>query len=132
LLAASDCLVICCPLTPETRGLLNGERLAWLKPGTHLINVARAEIVEEQALYAALKTGQLAGAALDVWYRYPLTGDERLLPATLPFHELDNVLMTPHLSAWTHAMIERRWTKMAANLDALAERRPLQNIVAQR
>lgn len=131
LLEASDYLAICCPLTAETRGLLNAERLSWLKPGAYLINVARAEIVEEQALHTALKSGRLAGAALDVWYRYPLSGDERLLPANAPFHELENVLMTPHLSAWTHAMIERRWTKMAANLDALAAGRPLQNIVAQ-
>ncbi len=132
LLNTSDYLVICCPLTPQTRGLLDAEKLAWLKPGAYLVNVARAEIVEEQALYAELKSGRLAGAALDVWYRYPLGTEDALLPAHAPFHELDNVLMTPHLSAWTHAMIERRWTKIAANLDALAENRPLQNVVAQR
>jgi len=131
LLGRSDYLVICCPLTPQTRGLLDAEKLAWLKPGAYLINVARAEVVGEQSLYDALKSGRLAGAALDVWYRYPPGPAERLLPAHAPFHELDNVLMTPHLSAWTHAMIERRWTKIAANLDALAENRPLQNVVAQ-
>ena len=131
LLDMSDYLVICCPLTPETRGLLDAAKLAWLKPGAYLINVSRAEIVEEQALYAALKLGRLAGAALDVWYRYPQATDERLLPAHAPFHELENVLMTPHLSAWTHAMLERRWTKIAANLDALAENRPMQYVVAR-
>ena len=131
LLGASDYFVICCPLTPQTRGLLDAEKLAWLKPGAYLVNVARAEIVEERALYAELKSGRLAGAALDVWYRYPIGAEECLLPAHAPFHELDNVLMTPHLSAWTHAMLERRWTKIAANLDALAEHRPLQNIVVQ-
>jgi phosphoglycerate dehydrogenase-like enzyme len=73
----------------------------------------------------------LAGAALDVWYRYPANLQEPLLPASAPFHELESVLMTPHLSAWTHAMIERRWARMAANLDALSEERPLQNIVTQ-
>jgi phosphoglycerate dehydrogenase-like enzyme len=131
LLSVSDYLVICCPLTPQTRGLLDAEKLSWLKPGAYLVNVARAEIVQEPALFDALKSGQLAGAALDVWYRYPLGSDDRLLPAHAPFHELDNVLMTPHLSAWTHALIERRWTKIAANLDALAAGRPLQNVVAQ-
>jgi len=131
LLSVSDYLVICCPLTPQTRGLLDTEKLAWIKPGAYLVNVARAEIVEEQALYAALKSGLLAGAALDVWYRYPIGAEDRLLPSHAPFHELDNVLMTPHLSAWTHAMIERRWAKIAANLDALAENRTLENIVAQ-
>lgn len=132
LLSMSDYLVVCCPLTVQTRGLLDAEKLAWLKPGAYLVNVARAEIVDEQSLYTELQSGRLAGAALDVWYRYPLATEDTLLPAHAPFHELDNVLMTPHLSAWTHAMIERRWTKIAANLDALAEKRPLQNIIAQR
>lgn len=131
LLETCDHLVVCCPLTPETRGLLNAERLAWMKPGAYVINVARAEIAHEDALFTALKSGRLAGAALDVWYRYPGSGEERLLPANAPFHELPNVIMTPHLSAWTNAMIERRWSKMAANFDAFAEGRPLHNIVAQ-
>jgi phosphoglycerate dehydrogenase-like enzyme len=131
LLAMSDYLVVCCPLTSKTRLLLNAETLGWLPPGARIINVARAEIIEEEALYAALKSGRLAGAALDVWYRYPANLQEPLLPASAPFHELENVLMTPHLSAWTHAMIERRWARMAANLDALSDERPLQNIVTQ-
>lgn len=62
--------------------------------------------------------------------RYPENGDQRLLPATIPFHELDNLLMTPHPSAWTEAVVERRWRKIAANLDALAEGRPLVNMVS--
>lgn len=102
-----------------------------MKPAAYLINVARAEVIEEQALFGALKDCRMAGAALDVWYRYPENGDQRLLPATLHFHELENVLMTPHLSAWTGAMIERRWKKIAANLDALAEGHPLDNVVCQ-
>ncbi len=132
LLVASDYLIVCCPLNAQTRGMLNRETLALLKPGAYLINVARAEIIEEEALFDALKNNRIAGAALDVWYRYPATIEQQLLPSTLPFHELENVLMTPHLSAWTEAMIERRWRKIAANLDALAEGRPLQNVVAQR
>ncbi|MGH9839773.1 MAG: NAD(P)-dependent oxidoreductase [Blastocatellia bacterium] len=132
LVAASDYLVVSCPLNDQTRGLLDRRSLAWMKPSGRLINVARAEVIEEQALYDVLKERRIAGAALDVWYRYPENGDQRLLPAALPFHELDNVLMTPHLSAWTDAMIERRWRKIAANLDALAEGNLLQNIVAQK
>lgn len=129
LLSACDYLVICCPLTAQTRGLLNAERLAWLRPGAYLVNVARAEIVDEQALFAALRFGRLAGAALDVWYRYPTREQPQRLPAHAPFHELDNVLMTPHLSAWTHGLLERRWRKIAANLDALTQGRPLENLV---
>lgn len=131
LLETSDHVVVCCPLTTSTRGLLNAERLSWMKPTAHLVNVARAEVADEQALYEALKSKRIAGAALDVWYRYPASGFDVMLPSTAPFYELENVIMTPHLSAWTHAMIERRWTKMAANLDALAEGRALHNIVAQ-
>jgi phosphoglycerate dehydrogenase-like enzyme len=132
LMRVSDYLVVCCPLNEQTRGLLDRQYLSRMKPTAYLINVARAEVIEEQALFAALKERRIAGAALDVWYRYPENGDQRLLPATLPFHELDNVLMTPHLSAWTEAMIERRWAKIAANLDALAEGRPLDNVVPTR
>ena len=131
LLTTSDHVVVCCPLTESTRGLLNAERLSWMKPTSHLVNVARAEIAEEHALFDVLRSGRIAGAALDVWYRYPAGSDDVQLPATAPFHELENVIMTPHLSAWTHAMIERRWTTMAANLDAIAENKPLRNVVAQ-
>lgn len=132
LIAASDYLVVCCPLNEHTRGLLDAKALASLKPAAYLINIARADVIEEAALFDTLRERRIAGAALDVWYRYPENGDQKLLPSALPFHELDNVLMTPHLSAWTVAMIERRWRKIAANLDALAEGRPLENIVARR
>jgi phosphoglycerate dehydrogenase-like enzyme len=131
LLAESDYLVVCCPLNAETRGMLDGARLRRMKPGAYLINVARAEVIEEGALFAALQTKHLAGAAIDVWYQYLDDGEQTLPPSTLPFHELDNVLMTPHMSAWTEAMIERRWTKIAANLDALAEGRALENVVVR-
>lgn len=129
MLGAIDFLVVCCPLSDETRGLLDRRKLGLLKPTAYLINVARAEIIEEDALFAALHSRAIAGAALDVWYRYPATLNEQLLPAAYAFHELENVLMTPHLSAWTEAMIERRWRVIAANLDALAEGRPLKNVV---
>lgn len=129
MLRASDIVVVCCPLNEQTRGLLDRRRLALLKPTAYLINVARAEIIEEEALYQALASNSISGAALDVWYRYPSTQAERLLPSSLPFHELENVLMTPHLSAWTEAMIERRWRVIAGNLDALAEGNPLRNLV---
>ena len=129
LLAVSDYLVVGCPLNSQTRGVLNEARLRSLKPGAYLINVARAEVIDEAALFAALQSGRLAGAALDVWYRYPPDGTQTMLPANRPFHELNNVLMTPHLSAWTEAMIQRRWRKIAANLDALVEGRSLENLV---
>jgi len=93
-----------------------------------LINVARARLVDEAALYAALASGHLGGAALDVWYLYPQRGEHRL-PATFPFHELPNVLLTPHISGWTTGTIEGRVREVAAQLDRLARGEPLQNVV---
>ena len=78
-----------------------------MKPTAVLVNVSRAEIVDEQALYHALAERRLTGAAPDVWYRYP-TDAAPTLPARQPFHELDNVLMTPHVSGWTEGMLEAR------------------------
>jgi phosphoglycerate dehydrogenase-like enzyme len=77
--------------------------------------VARAEIVDEQALYEALAQKRLAGAALDVWYRYP-TKAGSTPAATAPFHELNNVIMTPHVSGWTEGMIEARADIIAENI----------------
>lgn len=129
LLSQSDYVVICCSLDVRTRHWLNARSLSWLRSSAYLINVARAEVIEEEALYAVLRERRIAGAALDVWYRYPDNGNQILLPSRYPFHELDNLLMTPHFSGWTEPMIERRWRAIAANLDAFAEGQPLQNVV---
>ncbi len=132
LLSESDYVVACCTLNDQTRNMLNAETLGWMKPTAYLINVARGEIAEQQSLYTALHEQRIAGAAIDVWCRYPESGDQQMLPAELPFHELENVLITPHMSAWTHAMIERRWKKIASNLDALVQGQPLQNVAARK
>ena len=70
-------------------------------------------------LYRALATGGLAGAALDVWYRTP-TASGSVQPATLPFHELQNVLMTPHVSGWTEGMLQARAKLIADNIERTA------------
>jgi hypothetical protein len=85
------------------------------KPGAFLINVARAEIFDEAALYEALASRRLAGAALDVWYRYPSTPGPAA-PANLPFGELDNVIMTPHVSGWTQGTLDARARVIADNI----------------
>lgn len=115
-LSESDFLVLACPLTPQTRGMLGAAELARMKPSAFLINVARAEIVEERALYEALRGGRLAGAALDVWYRYPENGDGLLHGSSFPFHELPNVVVTPHMAGWTSPMVARRIARMVENL----------------
>lgn len=130
MLPRCDYLVIAAPLTPETRGRIGVAELALLPRHAFLINVARAEIVCEDALYAALASRSIAGAALDVWYEYPSNG-ERGRGSRLPFQELTNVICTPHYSAWTRPMILRRIDRMAENLQRLARGEALERVVMQ-
>jgi phosphoglycerate dehydrogenase-like enzyme len=129
-LRCADYLAITLSLSPETRGLLDARRLALMKRSAFLINVARAEIVDELALYRALATGGLAGAALDVWYRYPTTPGTAL-PATQPFHELGNLIMTPHVSGWTEGMLAARAKLIADNIERIARGEPPLNAINQ-
>ncbi len=127
-LARADYVAITLPLTPATRGLLGARELRTMKPTAILVNVARAEIVEEEALYRALADHRIAGAALDVWYRYPTTAGPTL-PAHWPFHELPNVLMTPHVSGWTDGTREARAKLMAENIHRTARGEPPVNLI---
>jgi phosphoglycerate dehydrogenase-like enzyme len=111
----SDYVVISMPATPDTIGSIGRTRLGLMKQTAFLINVARAEIIDEDALYEALARRSIAGAALDVWYRYPREAGSTA-PATRPFHKLPNVLMTPHVSGWTDGMIEARAKLIAENI----------------
>ena len=127
-LRRADYLVITLPLTPASRGLLGQRELSLMKPSAVLVNVARAEIVDEEALYRALTEGTIAAAALDVWYQYP-AGPGPTLPARHPFHELPNVLMTPHVSGWTEGMLEARASLIAENIRRVAEGEPPLNLI---
>ena len=100
-----------------------------MKRSAMIVNVARGEVIDEDALYGALAGGALAGAALDVWYRYP-TGPGPTLPGRRPFHELPNVLMTPHVSGWTEGMLAARAEVIAANIERVARGEPPLNLVA--
>jgi len=114
-LRLADYLAVTLSLSSETRNLIDERRLRLMKPTAFLVNVARAEIFDEGALHAALASGKLAGAALDVWYRYP-TSTGPTPPATQPFQELGNVIMTPHISGWTEGMLEARAKLIADNI----------------
>jgi phosphoglycerate dehydrogenase-like enzyme len=127
-LGRSDYVAITASLSAETRGLIGERELAAMKATAVLINVARAEIVNEDALYRALETQTIAGAALDVWYRYP-TAAGVTWPGTRPFHELPNVLMTPHVSGWTDGMLEARARLIADNIARVARGEPPVNLV---
>jgi phosphoglycerate dehydrogenase-like enzyme len=99
-----------------------------MKPTAVLVNVARAEIVDEQALYRALAERAIAAAALDVWYRYP-TDATPTPPARQPFHELPNVLMTPHVSGWTEGMLVARARLIADNIRRISRGEPPENLI---
>ena len=129
MLPRCDFLVVSCPLDEATRGMIDARRLSLCKPQLVIVNVARAAILDEEGLYLALRDRIIAGAVLDVWYSYPTPSEPRAHPSRFPFHELSNVIMTPHCSAWTDGLIERRWRFIARNLDRLARGEPLQNVV---
>ena len=131
MLPQCDTVLIACGLGPETRGLIDARRLALFKPGALLINVARAAIVDEDALYNALSDGHLGGAALDVWWQYPTAAEPDRRPSRRPLHELSNVLMTPHNSSSSDATADRRWSVVAANLDRFVRGEALENVVLQ-
>ena len=127
-LEEADYLAVTLPLSPATEGLIDARRLALMKPSAYLINVARARIVDETSLFEALSSGSIAGAALDVWYRYP-ADTEPTRPSSLPFHELDNVLMTPHVSGWTESMLDARAALIAGNIERVARGEPPENAI---
>jgi len=128
-LRRADYLVIAMPATDETRRTIGNREFSLMKPTAYLINVARAEIINEAALYEALAKRIIAGAALDVWYRYP-GGPGPSFPSTEPFHELPNVLMTPHVSGWTDGMLEARARMIAENISRIARAEPPHNPIA--
>jgi len=94
LMAHSDVVVLACPLTPQTCGLVGAAQLARMRPGSWLVNVARGPVVDEAALLAALQRGHLAGAALDVFDTQPLRSDHL-------FWQMPQVLVTPHAAGVT-------------------------------
>ena len=97
LLERADIVSLHCPLTDETRGLIGAREVARMKPTAYLLNTARGGIVEEEALFDALKSRRIAGAALDCFVGEPLAAPPR-------FAELDNVLLAPHAIGWTEEL----------------------------
>jgi D-3-phosphoglycerate dehydrogenase / 2-oxoglutarate reductase len=118
LLRRSDIVTIHAPLTPETRGLINAETLALMKPSAVLVNTARGPIIDLPALAEALEEGKLAGAALDVVHPEPL-------PADAPFYRMPNVILTPHSAYYSERSVDvvRRETLLEA-LQVLRGKRP--------
>ncbi len=100
LLKQSDYVVLACPLSPETRGMIGARELALMRKGSFLINVARGAVTVEDDVVAALRSGHLGGAAIDVFAEQPL-------PADHPFFSFANAILTPHLAGITEESMER-------------------------
>lgn len=130
LLREADFVIVAVPLGEQTRGLLGARELRQLKPSAFLINPARAQIIDEQALYEALRDRIFAGAALDPWWHYPKT-NECVAPSRFPFAELDNVIMTPHTSGSTIETFDRRMQVVADNLNRFLRGEPVINVIAE-
>lgn len=124
LLPRCDWLVLACPITPQTRGLIDARRLALLPRGAGLVNIARGEIVHEAALIEALTQGRLLGAYLDVFEHEPL-------PPQSPLWSLPNVLVTPHNAAVSSGNYQRGMELFLRNLKAYLRGEPMENEVAR-
>ena len=122
LLASSDVVAVCCPLTPETRHLLNDTTFAHMKQGSLIVNVTRGEIIDGDALARALQNGQCGGAALDVAPIEPL-------PADHPLWTFDNVVMTPHTAGASQLRAKRNLERFCDNLRRTQQGEPLVGVV---
>jgi len=116
-LARADFLTIHCPKNPETVGLINAARLARMKPTAFVVNTARGGIIEEKALYAALSTGKIAGAGLDVFEQEPTPVDNPLL-------KLPNVIVAPHMAGVTRESVDRMAVATVENILSVLDGRP--------
>ena len=122
LLARSDVVVLCAPLTPETRGLIGDAALRRMKPSAYFINVGRGASVDEAALTRALRERWIAGGAIDVFAHEPP-------PAGHPFYGLDNVILSPHVSGFLPSYDEKCSVLFAENLRRYLAGEPLLNLV---
>lgn len=101
----SEIVFVCLPMNSETKGIISAHVISRMK-GKYIVNIARGDIVNEEALYNALKDGTLAGAALDVWYKYPRRDqNEPVFPSNKPIYELPNVVISPHKASNTEESV---------------------------
>lgn len=129
LLPQANVLIVTLPLTEETRGLIGEAELALLPPKSIVVNVGRGPVVDQFALYEALKVGHLHSAGLDVWYNYPQDEASRAdtPPADVPFHLLDNVVLSPHRGGGAADIETARMAHLAHMLNTAAQGKPLPN-----
>jgi len=131
LLPSAEVLMICVPATDSTNRMFVAKELALLPHSALLVNVARAAVIDEAALYHSLASGHLAGAGLDVWWMYPEDEASRsdTPPSKLPFHELDSVVLSPHRAGHCDRTEELRARHLAQLIAAIARGDATSNVV---
>ena len=130
-LAGADFVGVTVPLTNETENMFDAATFDAMKKNSYIVNVGRAPTINEDALYDALRSGKIAGAALDVWDNTKIPGkrgEPGRYPASHPFHQY-NVLMTPHMSGVSVELRHRRAKHLVENVKRLAADKPLKSLV---
>ena len=114
LVEKADFIILSLPLTPESEGLVDENFISWMKPSSIIVNISRGPIINENALFHALRDKRIHGAGLDVWWRYPSKWRGKGVPPTdLPFQDLDNVVVSPHRAGYSENT-EREYFQFAA------------------
>ena len=122
-----DYLIIACTLNASTENFIDKDILNLMKNTAVIVNVARGEIVNEKDLFFALRSNKIGGAIIDTWYRYPSPLNKKFKPSTYDFNKLKNIVMTPHVSAWSKNMVARRAELIKKNIDNLYCNKKLYN-----
>ena len=125
----ADIVICALPLTPDTRGRINAGFLSAMKPGVLLVNVSRAAVIDENALYEALIHGQVGGFAADVWWSAPKRGESESWPsASHAFQNFENVVLSPHRAGFVEGSLPHL-DGAVENIAALIQDRPLKYLV---
>ena len=122
ILRESDYISVTLPLTEHTRKFIGARELGAMKPGAYIVNIGRGEVIDEHEMAEALKAGKLGGAGLDVFEHEPLE-------ASSPLWELENVILTPHISGANRGYMDKACELFVENLKRFASNRPLLNVV---
>jgi phosphoglycerate dehydrogenase-like enzyme len=118
----SDYLTVTLPLTEQTRTFIGAKEIATMRPGAYIVNIGRGEVIDEDALIEALKAGKIGGAGLDVFEKEPL-------PKESPIWDLENVILTPHMSGANRGYLDKACALFADNLRRFVAGQPLLNVV---
>ncbi len=125
-----DYFIIACDLNETTLNIITKKEISMMKNTCVIINVARGPIINENDLYYCLKNSLIGGAVLDTWYKYPESNEMRYFkPSKFNFGKLKNVIMTPHLSALSQNLLERRIRVISNNISALKNKKKLTNVI---